>query len=81
MDLQNREWYWSEDLEEKALNPYTFFEEQIETESKEKGVFVVVPGGWQKITPLDKITGRNYQFYKVEDVEMRIPRTYRNWFR
>ena len=81
MDLRNREWYWSEDLVEKALNPYMFFEEQLEAESKENGVFVVVPGGWQKITPLDKITGRNYQFFKVEDVEMRIPRTYRNWFR
>lgn len=80
-DRANVEWYWGEDLEKNGLHPYSNNDVQVEINSNEEAIFVIVPGGWQKITTLDRVDGRKYHFYNLEDFEMRFPRSYRKWFR
>jgi len=76
-DQQKQEWYWGEAIVEMGLSPIR----QAGDTSLENGVVVIVPGGWQKISPMDRVLGRSYQYYQIEDQDIRIPRTFRKWFK
>ena len=77
-DISKEEWYWEEDFNSNGLSPAFWLEEEIQNID---GVFVVVPGGWQQISPLDQVSGREYIFHPMSNTKAKIPRSFRNWFR
>lgn len=75
-DLHKNQFFWDSDLSEMDLiSPATAGDL-----NPKEGVFLVVKGGWQYISPLDPLSGRSYHYVDMENRIREIPRPFRKWF-
>jgi len=79
-DREKNQFFLEEDLKYLGILPVDA-EKSKGDHTKPEGVLIPVSGGYQYVSPLDAISGRDYRFILPKKESKRIPRAYRSWFK
>ena len=79
-DREKNQFFLEEDLKHLGILPVDA-EKSEGDYTKPEGVLIPVSGGYQYVSPLDAISGRDYRFILPKKESKRIPRAYRSWFK